>query len=194
MNKFLSILTLAVFSMFSMNIAMASDWYVTGQVTRTQADATASVDLGGISVGAMVDLDATTGAGVGVGYNVTNWFAVEATYDDLGSASTLGINHDANSTAFWLVVDPTLTTISGMPLKLTARAGVANTELNGAGGSLSDTGFAYGLGFALEVMPAIDVTLGYIHRDIDESLTVFGTPVNVDVNFDTAALGVKYTF
>lgn len=176
MNKIFGII-LAVVAMVGTTTASAGKVYVTGQVAHNNWDVD---DVGG--------LDSTYGGGLGVGYNINKWLAVEATADHLGSDIIDGTKYQARSAVAWLVVDPTITTIGKMPLKVTARVGYAKTKIATSNGNETDSDPAYGVGVALGVAKNTEVFVDYRRRtvDIDNS--------DETVEFKSANLGVKYTF
>ncbi len=186
MNKILGIV-LAMFVMAGTAQADATgnNWYLTGQVNQSDYNTDFSLEV-----------EEANGYGFGVGYDINNWLALEITYTDLGDGSIdfLGVNTgakaDAMSYGAWLVVDPTVTTLAGMPLRIIGRAGVVRTDmdLTGFGGSTSvdDTGFAYGGGIGLGISKSTDLTLEYTRRNLDTG--------PLDVNFDTVSLGFRYHF
>ncbi len=175
MNKFLGIvLAVAVSVMGFAGTAFAGSYYATLQGTHSDYDASG------------IDLGNGNGGGLGFGKNFNRWLAVEATADYLGNETFGGISFAGRSLGAWIVVDPTVATIGGMPLKVTARAGVTRTKLQTTVGNFYDTDPAYGAGLALGVSKRVDVTLDYRHRSMDLPGTNF--------DFHTVGLGAKYTF
>jgi opacity protein-like surface antigen len=169
MNKIFGIVLAVVATIGMVSTASASDFYVTGNVADTHVKGDSAFSN-----------ESETGGGIGIGYDINSWLAVEATYDHLADEGGSRVQ----SGAVWAVVDPTITTVANMPLKATARAGYAYTDISG-NDSFSDTQPAYGVGLALGVSDNMDVTVGYVRR------TNVGRD---DVDLDTASLGVKYSF
>jgi len=170
MNKIFGIVLAAFFAVGMIGTASASGLYVTGNVADTHVKGENAFSG-----------DSVTGGGVGVGMNIIpNFLAVEATYDHLMNKDNVRIQ----SAAVWAVIDPTITTVAGMPLKATARAGYAYTDVSD-GANFSDADPAYGVGLALGVSSNMDVVANYTRR------TNFSSE---DVNLDTASIGVKVGF
>jgi len=161
---------IAVIAMsFMASSVYAGNLYVTGQYVSTKTSA----------VGESVR---TNGMGLGVGYNVNPLIATEVTVDYLGEKYDV----TGYSVAGWVVVDPTITNISGMPLKLIGRLGYAYTRFNDGSDTESDTGLAYGVGASLALNKKMDVYVDYRVRDVE----ILG----VDVDVDSINLGLKYTY
>lgn len=157
-------IALAAFAMIG--TASASDFYVTGNVTDTHVKSEAAFSR-----------NSELGGSAGLGYDINSWLAVEGTYDYVKMYGSR-----VQSGAIVAVVDPTLITVAGVSLKAVARAGYAYTLVQN---DTSDTEPTYGVGLALGITKDMDVIAGYTRR------TNVG---NEDVNLDTAALGLKYTF
>ncbi len=175
MNKILGIvLAVAVSVMGLTGTAFAGSYYATLQGTNTEFDASGT------------DIGDGVGGGIGFGANYNRWLAAEVTADYLGSDTFGSVSFAGRSLGAWIVVDPTIATISSMPLKVTARVGVTRTKLSTTVGNFYDTDPAYGAGIALGVSKHVDVTLDYRHRSMD----ILGG----DVDFHTVGLGAKYTF
>jgi len=137
-----------------------------------------------------VNVDDVYGFGVGVGYSITDWVAVEGTWDYLGEDSFGNIDVEAKSYGGWVVVDPTVATVGGVAIKPTARLGFVNTEVSGGGLSVDDTAFAYGAGVGFGVTENMDVVAEWTRRTINQD--AFGGADDID--FDTYSLGLKYNF
>ncbi len=173
MNKtFAIILAMSVMIFGSTAYAGA---YITGQASNTNFD-----------FGDGGDIDSTFGGGVGVGFDLSSWLAIEATADHLGSDIESGTKYQTRAATVWFVVDPTIAKIGSMPLKVTARAGYARTEFKFSGGEITDSDPAYGAGVALGVSNNTEVFLDYRQRSIESG--------GETLDFQTTNLGLKYTF
>ncbi len=136
------------------------------------------------------EADDVYGGGVGIGYNLMDWVAVEGTWDYLGEDTVSGIDVEGKSYGGWVVVNPTVATVGNIAIKPTARVGFVNTELSGGGLSINDTALAYGAGLALGVTENVDVLAEWTRRTIDQD--AFGGADDID--FDTYSLGIKFNF
>jgi len=167
---------LAVFTLAG--VANAEGFYgtVKGSVTQTE--------IGNF------EADNVYGGGVGIGYNLTDWVAVEGTWDYLGEDTVSGIDVEGKSYGGWVVVDPTVATVSGIAIKPMARVGFVNTEVSGGGLSINDTALAYGAGLGLGVTENVDIVAEWTRRVIDKD--AYGGVDDID--FDTYSLGLKYNF
>lgn len=176
MSKFI----LAAIAAFAISgVANAGGLYGTLKGSRT------SPDVQGVNT------DAVYGGGVGVGYNITDWVAVEGTWDYLGEDDFFGTDIEAKSYGGWAVLSPTVATFGSVAIKPMVRVGFVNTELSGGGASIDDTGLAYGAGLGFGVSENMDILAEWTRRTIDGDAIGAGAD---DIDFDTYSLGVKYNF
>jgi len=177
MKKTLAIMLGAAMMLATIS-ASATNFYGVGQATYT------NWKVDGINA------NDTIGAGFGVGLDLNSWAAVEVTYDYFGRGNISGFNQDfsADSVAVWAVVDPTIATVAGMPLRAVARVGLAYTTIAIDYGrtdtAFNDQALAYGFGAALGITPNSDIVVDYRHRQVDG----FG------VELDAITIGFKHSF
>ena len=176
MKKILGIVLMAS-AMIMTNAAVAGGLYVAGHVSSTK------VDVDGEK------LDSTAGVGLGLGYGVTNWLSAEITHDYLGNDDiAVGeedvVSYKTYSTVGWIVANPTITKIGGMPLKAVGRIGYGHTKVESNVGDISDDHPAYGVGFSLGLSKSIDAYVDYRVLDTDVD----------DAEFRIANIGIKYSF
>ncbi len=182
MNKFLA--TLAVLLVFVSTTATAGDYYVTAQANHSNNNISGQ------------DINNSTGIGIGMGYNITDIFAVEVTYEDLGKGQLNALRYGSDTTTVWAVLDNVVGHIdlgTMQPVRIIARAGYAHTDFDatfnyGVPISFDDNRFAYGIGFSVGINDRTEMTFDYRVRDINDDIT------GLEFNFKTATVGLKYEF
>ncbi len=143
-------------------ITNASNFYITGNLSNQRVAGNISNERDAGNSFAKNISKVINGGNLGVGYNITPWAALETTYNYMGRAR--GVNID--SIAVSLVVDPVITTIDKMPLKVTGRLGYGRNRIVDNSTTNYDNGLTYGMGLAITVSDNLDVIADYTRREM----------------------------
>lgn len=186
MNKFLT--TLTVLLVFVSTTVSAGNYYVAAQANHSNNS------ISGL------DVDNSTGIGVGMGYNITDIFAIEATYEDFGKGDLNSLRYGSDSTTVWAVLDNVVGHVdlgTMQPVRIIVRAGYAHTDFNAsydngymtrATFKTDDNRLAYGIGFSVGINKRTEFTIDYRVRDINDATS------GLELDFKTASMGLKFEF
>ena len=174
---FVPLLVLAIIS----SNCQAAEFY--GSLDLGQASINETVDISS----SLFDLDDSDFAWRGsLGVDVTDYFAVEASYVDFGSVSASIVGQDISASAdgaeIAVIARIPLGESFGLAARLSSVWWSASTSVAGVGASSSDNDVSFGAGFEFRPTERFGIGLGYDRYNLD------------DLDVDMLTVGLRFSF
>ncbi len=184
-NRLSTVVGILVLALFSNNVVAQSDFYIFGAFGNTNSDVT----LGGENRA----YDDKSSYALGAGYAVTRNFSLEAAYQDLGSHN--GETDCPPGFTCLVIPVPARAELTGISLSLIGSIPLTDRlDVYGRVGLISwDIDFD-GISSAFDASGE-DLLYGAgVRGSIDDHWEVFAEYRRVELDFDTAGIGVSYRF